>query len=195
MLNNPIFQLNNSKLRKKLFLYFFNDVNRRRYVREIAKIIKVDPTNLSKELKKLQEMGIFLSETSGHQKYFYLNKNYPLFTEMQATINKTIGSPALLKDFFKNIPGIKYAFIYGSVAKGTEKSHSDVDVCLIVDKNIFNQDSILEGIAELEEKIGREISYIFRTEKEWKNVTNQNDSFTFGLKKGKKIELIKNEKS
>lgn len=184
-----------SDLRKKLFLYFFTNPESRHYLREIAQLLEVDPTNLSRELKRLEGEGVFRSETSGHQKYFLLNKGFPLYAELNSAVDKTIGVPAALKSFFSGMAGIKRAFIYGSFAKGTEKAHSDIDVCLIVDKTKFKPDEVLGGISILERKIGREISYTYRTEQEWADRLKKKDSFVVGLEKGKKIPLIENEKN
>lgn len=189
---SPLFNLGKSELRRKLLLVFFTNMDNRYYLREMAKMLEVDSTNLSRELKRLEDEGLFQSEFSGHQKYFFLNKTFPLFNELKSTINKTIGVPSILNSFFSNIPGIKRAFIYGSFAKGTDKQNSDIDVCLIVKMNQFNLDTMLSGISRLEKEVGREISYIFRTEKEWKSQLKKKDSFILGLEKGKKIELLDN---
>jgi len=189
----PLFSFEKSKLRKALFLYFFTNPEQRHYVRELAQILKVDATNLSRELKRLEEKGLFRSEVSGHQKYFSLNKSFPLYQELKSVVDKTIGVPALLKDILADIPGVKRAFIYGSFAKGTTDALSDIDVCLIVEKGKFRGDKVLLAFNDLEEKLRREISNVFYNEQEWANGLKKKNSFLIGLEKGNKIELIKQE--
>ncbi len=191
MASHPsVFNFEKSNLRKKLFLYFFTNPDRRHYLRETAELLKVDPTNLSRELRRLQAEGVFLSETSGHQKYFLLNKNFHLYHELKSAVHKTIGVPDALKSVLINIPGIKRAFIYGSFAKGTEKGLSDIDVCLIIKKSEFSDEMVLKGFNRLEGELGREISYLFFTETEWEQKQKKKESFILGILKGKRIELI-----
>ena len=191
MANGPsTFGFEKSELRRKLFLYFFTNPDRRHYLREIAELIKVDPTNLSRELKRREAEGIFLSEISGHQKYFSLNRSFQLYNEIKSTVHKTIGVPETLKSVLVNIPGIKRAFIYGSFAKGSEKGHSDIDVCLIIKKPEFSESPVLEGFHRLESELGREIFYLFFTEQEWGLKQMKKDCFVLGILKGKRIDLI-----
>ena len=43
---------------------------------------------LTKELSKLEQEGIFISQFRGKQKYFFLNKTYSLFNELNSIILK-----------------------------------------------------------------------------------------------------------
>ena len=177
----PLLNFNKSNLRKKLFLYFFTNPERRHYLREIAELLNVDPTNLSRELKRLELEGVFSSETSGHQKYFLLNKNFQLYDELKTTIHKTIGVPAAISEVLRQSQGVLRAFVYGSFAKGTESGHSDVDVCLIIKKLVFRENPILEGFKSLENTIGREISYVFFTKEEWERKHKNKDSLNINV--------------
>ncbi|SRR5258708_39183183 len=190
MTTSALLSVFSSVPRKRLLAYFFGNPERQLYLRQIARQIKADPGNLSRELKRLEEEGIFQSEKRGNQTTYRLNVNYPLYAELKSIIGKTIGVQGALAELLKGIPGIKRAFIYGSFAKGTEKAHSDIDVCLIVEKGKFKEDRLLIELKHLEETLGREISYIFYTEQEWTNGLKKEDSFMVGVDKGKKIELI-----
>ena len=48
-----------TKLRKKLLAHAFTHPDRKFYVRELAELIKEDPGNLSRELRKLEEEGLY----------------------------------------------------------------------------------------------------------------------------------------
>jgi predicted transcriptional regulator len=71
-----------SKARQRLFAYHFTNPTARHHLRELAERLSVDPSNLSKELGRLERESLFHSEVSGHQKYFQLNSKYPLFDEV-----------------------------------------------------------------------------------------------------------------
>jgi DNA-binding MarR family transcriptional regulator len=81
-------EITKSRLRNKILLHFFTNVDDEMYLREMALRLKEDPGNLSKELSKLEQEGIFISQFRGKQKYFFLNKSYSLFNELKSIILK-----------------------------------------------------------------------------------------------------------
>src|SRR6266566_2570335 len=82
--------------------------------RALAERLSTDPSNLSKELRRLEREGLFRAEISGRQKYFQLNREYPLFDEVRRIVSKTIGAVPLIAQSFKRVQGIDEAYLYGS---------------------------------------------------------------------------------
>ena len=182
-------EITKSRLRNKILLHFFTNVDDEMYLREMALRLKEDPGNLSKELSKLEQEGIFISQFRGKQKYFFLNKAYSLFNELKSIIFKTIGIQGSLQNIINEISGIVSAFIYGSFATGKENASSDIDLCLIVNDSVFNEHNFISKIDGLTKTISREINYIYYSEEEWKKQINENDSFIINIKMGPKIIL------
>ena len=69
----------NTRLRRRLLTYSFTHPDENYYVRELSSLIDEDPGNLSRELRKLEEEGLFASFTRGRAKFYSLNKQYPLY--------------------------------------------------------------------------------------------------------------------
>ena len=74
-----------SRLRKKLLNYFFANPQASLYLREVASILHEDAGNLCKEFTALEKSGIFCSRFSGKQKYFSLNRAYPVYYQLRAS--------------------------------------------------------------------------------------------------------------
>lgn len=182
-------QITKSRLRNKILLHFFTNPDDELYLREMAQRLEEDPGNLSKEMSKLEKEGIFLSRFMGKQKYYFLNKKYPLFDELRSIIFKTIGIRGSLEQIVNEIKGIYVAFIYGSFASGKEAASSDVDLFLLLDDSVFNEDKLISRIHNLEKNISREINYTYYSKKEWLNRISNNDSFIKNIKEGPKIIL------
>lgn len=182
--------LTKSTLKKRLLAYFFTNPASELYLREIANLIQVDPTNLSRDLRAFEAEGIFTSRKRGNQKYFSLNRSYPLFDELKSTVFKTVGVRGALESLLKKMHGLKRAFIYGSFAKNSERASSDIDLCLIVQKGKFREEPFLKEIHALEKQLGREISYVFFTVEEWRRKEAEKDSFVLGALKSKRLELL-----
>jgi len=182
-------EITRSRLRNKILLHFYTNPNYELYLREMAVVLDEDPGNLSKEMSKLEKEGIFLSRSRGKQKYFSLNKDYPLYDELKSIIFKTIGIKGSIQKITNEADGIVTAFIYGSYASGEETSASDIDLCLIIDDNIFDEDIFISRINDLEKSTSREVNYIYYSKDEWIDKISQKDSFIDSIKKGQKIIL------
>lgn len=178
--------LTRSRLRKKLLVYFFTHRDANLFLREIAGFLKEDPGNLSKELNRLVQAGVFISQVRGNQKYFSLNLKYPLYREFNSMIFKTIGVEGSLKKIVNESEGVKLSFIYGSFANKNENSASDIDLFIVGNPD---ENSIMEEIEVLEKKLQREINYNIYSEREFREKIKRKDSFIINLLKGKKIIL------
>jgi hypothetical protein len=49
-------------------------------------LIQEDTGNLSRELRRLEEEGIYSSRTGGNVKFYSLNRSYPLFREVKKIV-------------------------------------------------------------------------------------------------------------
>lgn len=178
-----------SEPRKRVLCYFFTHTEAVLYLREIASIIKVDPGNLSKELTRLEKEGVFKSIERGKQKYFSLNRQYPLFSELKSIIFKSVGVEGSLKKMLGKIKGVHYAFIYGSYAKGSENDFSDIDLAMVIDKNKFKSDIFEKKAYEVGRKLSREVNYSYYPDGEWRHKMNKSDSFIKNILNQEKIML------
>ena len=120
-----------SKARQQLLAYYFTNPTARHHLRDLAERLSIDPSNLSKELGRLERDGLFRSEVIGRQKYFQLNREYPLFDEVRKIVAKTIGAAQLIGQAVKRIEGIDEAYLYGSFASNQQDAASDIDVLVI----------------------------------------------------------------
>jgi predicted nucleotidyltransferase len=181
-----MFLLLNSKLRRKLLTYSFTHPDENYYVRELSHLINEDPGNLSRELKRLEDEGLYTSMIKGRLKIFSLNKRYPLFKELKKIIFKTEGVQGSLKDLVQRYEGIALAFLYGSYAKNGERKGSDIDLVVVGNfpRNPFTQD-----VRQLESKLNREINFISYAESEFAKERKKEGGFLNLVLKDKIIVL------
>ncbi len=175
-----------TRLRKKLLTYSFTHPDEEFYVREISSLIGEDPGNLSRELKKLETEGLFLSSTRGRLKLYTLNKTYPLFVELRKIVFKTGGVEGSLRELVEQHRGISLAFIYGSYARSEEKKFSDVDLVVVGD---FPREKFIRQVRELEAKLNREINFTAYSREEFQQENRKEGSFLNQILKGKKIMI------
>lgn len=126
-----LYRLFTSKVRIELLSTFFLRPDTAFYVREIARITGEDYKNVSLELRNLEEIGLLRSQKRGNLKYFSLNNQFLIYEELKSILLKTRGAIGVLKDALSKVRGIDFAFIYGSLASGTETAESDIDIMVI----------------------------------------------------------------
>jgi predicted nucleotidyltransferase/predicted transcriptional regulator with HTH domain len=163
-----------SKPRQRLLAYYFTNPTVRLHLRDIAQRLNIDPSNLSKEFTRLEREGLFRSEVNGRQKYFQLNREYPLFDEVRKIVTKTIGAAPLIAQSLKRIEGIDEAYLYGSFAHNQRDAASDIDVLVIGDPR---EEALAQAVSRLERQLGREINYTVFTPQEFEARCAQKDAF------------------
>jgi predicted nucleotidyltransferase len=176
-----------SEARRKLLAYYFTNPSARLHLRGLGEQLQVDPSNLSKEMRKLEREGLFRAEISGRQKYFQLNRSYPLYNEVRGIVAKTIGATPLLAEAFKRVDGVNEAYLYGSFARNQQDASSDVDILVI---GTPRADVLAESVRKLERQLGREINYTVLTVKEFKSRQDRKDAFLANIWHNKLVSLI-----
>lgn len=185
-----ILQITKSKLRKELLNLYFTNPDKKYYLRELERILDFSVGNIRRELIKLKNTGLFLVEKKGNLTYYYLNKSYPLLSEIKSIVLKTAGAPGELKESLKKMKGIEYAFIYGSFAKVEEKENSDIDL-LIIGK--VDESKLIDKIKILEKKLQREIIFTLYEKNDFIKKKKEGNPFILEVIKEKKIFLIGDE--
>lgn len=176
-----------SKIAQSLLAFYFLHEDESLYVNELVRRLGVDKRNLVKKLNEFEREGLFKSELIGNQKYYSLNKKYPLYKEYKKIILKTIGIEKQLKTALSNIKGIKKAFIYGSYAEDKMDAFSDIDIIVI-----GNHSTVLlhKKIAQLQKLTEREINIISISQEEFNSKIKSNDSFITDILRKKRINII-----
>lgn len=90
-------------------------------------------------------------------------------------LRKTTGLVDVLRGALQTVvEEIDFAFVYGSMASGTEHAHSDVDV-MIVGKLDFAH--AIQALAPAQEQLRREINPTILTAKQFASKSQEKDGF------------------
>jgi DNA-binding transcriptional ArsR family regulator len=104
------------------------------YLSDLARHLELHHASLQRELARLAGAEILLMRRDGNRVYYRANTDSPIFPELRGLLAKTAGIVEVLRDaLLAHSTGIVAAFVFGSVAGGTERAESDVDVMLIGD--------------------------------------------------------------
>ena len=176
-----------SQITQKVLGYYFLNPERTHYINELANLLSVDPGNLFRKLKELEQEGVLISEARGNQKYFSLNKKYPLLHEVKKIYNAKYGITELLKKKIKKLKGLKSAWIFGSYAKDSFQQESDIDLLLVGSHSSLEAKRL---ILPLEKDLGREINIVDITEKDFESRKKKKDEFIKNIFSQKTIKIL-----
>lgn len=180
-----------SKLRAKVLGWLFTHPDERYFVRQLTNLVEEDSTNVSRELARLEKTGILVSTTEGKQKYYQVNRKSPIYNELHGLIVKTAGVVDVLRSALAPaMERIKVAFVFGSIAAGTEERMSDIDM-IVIGKTTFSE--IVSLISPAQKTLGREINPVVYPVTEFKHKIQENHHFLKTVLEGDKIFLIGDE--
>jgi len=158
------------------------------HVRELARITGTTAGTLHKELTKLAAAGILSSQRRGNQLVYHANRACPIFDELASIMRKTSGLAEVIARALEPLGGkVKVAFVFGSVARATESTHSDIDVMVIGDAG-FGE--VLQLLYPVQAELGREINPKVFTEDEWTSKVAVGDVFVRDVLSKPKLFLI-----
>lgn len=157
---------------------FFNNPDQEYYFRELAKILDKEPAYYQRQLNSLVDLGILQDKRKGNMRFFKLNKDYYLFSELKSIISKTIGLEFQIKSLVNKLSGVEAAFIFGSIASSQENINSDIDLLLI---GQTSQDLLVKELSKLENKLSREINYHLISHSEIIKKIKNRDSFFINI--------------
>lgn len=136
------------------------------HLREIARMANVSPYEAKKELDIFVEIGLLHSERKGNQVIFYTKPECPFLLDLKNLYRKTEGIFNQLKNNLGGIYGIKYCFVFGSMAHGHERRGSDIDLMVI---GSVDEDLVAGKIMNIQKDMSREINFILWTENDFKD--------------------------
>ena len=163
------------KTRRAVLALLFEQPERRFFLRELARLTGISPGALQHELGRLGKAELIERARDGNRVTYRANTAHPVFSDLQSIVHKTCGIPSLIKAALKPFAKkITFASIYGSIAKGADHAHSDVDLMIV---GSLGFDRATEALAPVEERIGREIGLRVFTSEEFRRRRAREDSF------------------
>ena len=187
---NTLVQIFSSKVRAALFGIFFGLRSRPVHMRELERLTEFAIGTIQQELKKLVSINLLKRTRDGNRVYYEANIFHPLYPEIHRIVLKTTGLTDLVKKALEGNAKIRIAFIFGSIATGTEKAESDVDLMVIGDVGLRRLSALLSVVPD---QIGREVNPHTLSSEEFKRKKAQGDHFLTTVLGEPKIFVIGSE--
>jgi predicted nucleotidyltransferase len=145
-----------SKVQLRVLGLLIGQPDRSFAISEIIQLAASGSGAVQRELEKLTAAGIVTTSFSGKRKLYQANRQSPIFTELYGLVLKTVGLLEPLKKALKPYQSnIDFAFVYGSVAKGTDNAKSDIDLMIIAEDIAYGD--IFAALQSAEKNLQRPI--------------------------------------
>ena len=147
---------------------------------------------VQRELARLTGSGLLSVEQVGKQKLYRANPASPIHDEIVAIVRKTFGLAMPLRDALTPLADrLHAAFVFGSVAKGSDTASSDIDLMLVSDALTYAD--AMAALHPLMERLGREINPTLYTRAELRKRIAEGNSFVTRVLAQPRLWLIGND--
>lgn len=154
--NDPISAALFGKARRGVLALLMSHADKEFYLRQVARYTGLGLGSVQRELKRLLGAGIVNRVRRGRQVFFQANTESPVFDELKSLMVKTVGVCEVLRASLSKLKDrITCAFVYGSVANGTESCDSDLDLMVI---GRVTSSEVISALLDGQEKLSREIN-------------------------------------
>jgi predicted nucleotidyltransferase len=175
-----------TKTQQRVLGVLFGQPERSFYANEIIGLVASGSGTVQRELARLEAAALITVRKQGNQKHFQANRDAPIFEELRGIVLKTFGVVDVLRSALQELlPTIEVAFIYGSVAKGSERAGSDIDLMVI--GAVPSNGALLEALSPASAQLGRAINPTLYTPDEFAQRISDGKSFIMRVLEQPKI--------
>lgn len=186
-LGNALF----SRTQQRILGLLFGQPARSFFTREIIREAAGGVGAVQRELARLEKSGLVNVTRVGNQKHYQANKDSPIFPELRRLIIKTVGIAEPIRKVLEPLSRqIRYAAIYGSMARGDDRAGSDID--LLVVANDLSLEDLFRTLAPVEPRLGRRINPTIYTESEFRRRAAEGNPFLKKVLAGEKLTVMGN---
>lgn len=176
-------------VKQRVLGLLFGNPDRSFYGAEIMRLVTTGRGSLQRELERMTASGLVTMTVIGRQKHYQANKNCPIFQDLSAIVLKTFGLSDVLRLALSDFAdAIRYAFIYGSVAKATDTATSDIDVMIIADGLSYSR--LFEALTKAEETLGRKVNPTLYSPEDFLKKVAADNHFVTRVLDQPKIDLL-----
>jgi predicted nucleotidyltransferase len=129
----------------------------RPHQRGLQRALGLGSASVQRELERLEELGVINVEQEGKRTVYTVVQHAPGWRALEELGRTSTDPVPLLRDALVDVDGILAAFVFGSIARGTRREDSDIDL-LVVEGPAFDRRRFYGQLSELSLLLGREVN-------------------------------------
>jgi predicted nucleotidyltransferase len=183
-----------SSTQQRVLALLFGQPNRSFFANELIALAGAGSGAVQRDLKRLAESGLLTVVRIGKQKHFQANPESPIYAELCTIASKTFGLAEPLRSALQPLADrIDGAFIFGSIAKKTDTSSSDIDLMVIGDP--LSYADVFAAVEPVLARIGRPVNPTVYSRGDLARKIAEGNAFATRIMSQPKIWLIGDEES
>jgi predicted nucleotidyltransferase len=181
-----------SSVQLRVLGLLFGQPDRSFYASELIRLVGSGTGAVQRELKKLAAAGIVTVTVSANRKLYRANRQCPVFAELHGIVVKTVGLIEPIRDALRRYRSqIDTAFVYGSIADGSDTAKSDIDLMIIAPSLAYGE--IYAALQKAERTLLRTVNPTLMTPGEWAQKTIDQSSFVRNVPRQPKLFVLGTE--
>ena len=181
-----------SNIQQRVLAYVFGQPERSFFATELIKLTEGGSGAVQRELARLADSGLVTVSRVGTQKHYQANPKAPIFSELCAIAQKTVGLAEPLRTALKPLAKkIVAAFVYGSVAKKQDTAASDIDLLVVSDSLTYAD--LFPALENVSDRLGRKVNPTVYSSRELAKRVKQGNAFVTRVLAQPKIWLFGGE--
>jgi len=178
-----------TKTQQRVMRVLFGQPERSFYTSELIRDAGTGSGAAQRELARMEGSGLIVARRIGHQKHYQANAASPLYSELRSIVLKTVGLAEPLRGALQPLSSaIRAAFVYGSVAKATDQSASDIDLMIISDSLTYGE--VFGALEKVTRSVGRKVNLTVYTAAEFSERTRMENAFVTRVLEQPKLWVI-----
>ena len=181
-----------STVQQRVLAYLFGQPERSFFATELIRLAGGGSGAVQRELARLEDSGLVTVSRVGTQKHYQANPKSPIFSELCAIAQKTVGLAEPLREALRPLAKrISAAFVYGSVAKKRDTAASDIDLMVISGKVTYAD--LFTLLEEVSTRLGRQVNATVYSSQELAKRVKQDNAFVTRVLAQPKIWIVGEE--
>ena len=182
-----------STTQQRVLAFLFGQPERSFFATELIRLAGGGSGAVQRELARLAQSGLVTVTRMGTQKHYQANPKSPIFAELCAIAQKTVGLAEPLREALAPLAKrITVAFVFGSVAKRSDTATSDIDVLVISDS--VDYADVFAALQSAEARLARTINPTVYSPANWRKKRKSGNAFVVKVAAQPKLFLIGTEK-
>jgi len=155
--------------------------------REIARRSGLGLRSAQLALQRLESLGLVVSTRDGNRRYYRANRD-PRFEELRGLLGRELGIAGVIARALGSVAErIDRAFIFGSLAAGSDAIGSDIDLLVV---GSVTQDELVGPLAAAQREVGREIDVVVYRPTDFAKKRDGDNHFIAAVLAGPRIDVI-----
>ena len=183
-----------STTQQRVLAYLFGQPKRSFFATELIGLAGGGSGAVQRELARLAQSGLVTVTRVGTQKHYQANPKSPIYAELCAIAQKTVGLAEPLREALAPLAKrITAAFVFGSVAKRSDTAISDIDLLVLSDS--VDYADVFAALQSAETKLGRTVNPMVYTPANWRKKRKGGNAFVAKVAARPKVFLIGTEEA